>query len=363
MIQTLALLNAAYRELNARKLFWVTMGLSLLIVAAFAAVGINSTGLTILWWEFELEFVNTNFFPREVFYKFLFANFGIGFWLTWLASILALISTASIVPDMVTGGSIDILLSKPIGRTRLFLTRYFTGLLFVTVQVSVFTIASFLLVGIRGGAWEPWLLLAIPLVVVFFSYLYCVCALIGLLTRSTIVSLLVTMLFWLAIFGIHSGEEITLAGKIAYRIDLEQVEVDLDEAVEMGDPIEVTEPLQEVVDATLGSYQTWSTTHAWFYWSKTLLPKTTETIDLLERTLQTRAGLDAIGPPEGSGRRRGPRSGNMFGTTSRIPQREIERQQQAENDTRSVTWIIGTSLLFEFLILAFCCWRFSRRDF
>ncbi len=47
MIQTLALLNAAYRELNARKLFWVTMGLSLLIVAAFAAVGINATCVTL----------------------------------------------------------------------------------------------------------------------------------------------------------------------------------------------------------------------------------------------------------------------------------------------------------------------------
>ncbi len=41
MIQTLALLNAAYRELNARKLFWVTMALSLLIVGVFAILGIN----------------------------------------------------------------------------------------------------------------------------------------------------------------------------------------------------------------------------------------------------------------------------------------------------------------------------------
>ena len=49
MIQTLALLNAAYRELNARKLFWVTMVISLLIVAVFAALGINEKGITVLW--------------------------------------------------------------------------------------------------------------------------------------------------------------------------------------------------------------------------------------------------------------------------------------------------------------------------
>ena len=127
--------------------------------------------------------------------------------MSWLASILALISTASIVPDMVTGGSIDILLSKPIGRTRLFLTRYFTGLLFVTVQVAVFTIASIVVVGIRGGSWEPWFLLAIPLVVIFFSYLFCICALVGLLTRSTIVALLVTMLFCCSSSGSIRGSD------------------------------------------------------------------------------------------------------------------------------------------------------------
>ncbi len=361
MIQTLALLNAAYRELNARKLFWVTMAISLLIVAVFAALGINEKGITVLWWEFELEFVNTQFFPREVFYKFLFANFGIGFWLSWLASILALISTASIVPDMVTGGSIDILLSKPIGRTRLFLTRYFTGLLFVTVQVAVFTIASIVVVGIRGGSWEPWFLLAIPLVVIFFSYLFCICSLVGLLTRSTIVALLVTMLFWLFIFGVDSGERFTQQGSIAYEMDLEQVEEDLEEAVAMGDPVEVTGPLLEVVNRTQSSYDAWSFVHFWFYSAKVVLPKTTETIDLLDRTLRKYAGLDMPFPEEGG--RRGPRSGNIFGTTSYIRQRDIEQAFQDRLDERGVVWIIGSSLLFEALILLICCWRFSRRDF
>ena len=364
MIQTLALLNAAYRELNARKLFWVTMALSLLIVGVFAILGINERGITILWWEFESEFFNTFFFPREVFYKVLFANFGVNWWLAWLATMLALVSTASIVPDMISDGAIDNLLSKPIGRSRLFLTRYCTGLLFVTVQVSVFSIASFLLVGIRGGAWEPWFLIAIPLVVIFFSYLYCVCAFIGLITRSTIVSLLVTLLFWFAIFGVHAGEEITHAGKIAYGIDLELVEADLAEAVEMDDPIEVTEPLAEVVASARGSYGTWSSFHTWFFAVKTVLPKTTETIDLLDRTLRKNAGLNIIPPePDEGRRRRGPRSGNIFGTNSRISQRDIEERQQDLVDSRSISWVIGSSLLFEVLLLAFCCWRFSRRDF
>ncbi|NRA58263.1 MAG: hypothetical protein HRU13_09155, partial [Phycisphaerales bacterium] len=45
IIQTLALMIDAYRELCAKKLFWITMILSTIVVAAFAMVGINETGL------------------------------------------------------------------------------------------------------------------------------------------------------------------------------------------------------------------------------------------------------------------------------------------------------------------------------
>ena len=97
---------------------------------------------------------------------------------------------------------------------------------------------------------------------------------------------------------------------------------------------------------------------------KTVLPKTTETIDLLDRTLRKNAGLNIIPPdPDEGRRRRGPRSGNIFGTNSRISQRDIEQRQQDLVDSRSISWVIGSSLIFEVLLLAFCCWRFSRRDF
>ena len=143
-------------------------------------------------------------------------------------------------------------------------------------------------------------------------------------------------------------------------MDLEQVQLDLEEAVTMGDPVEVTAPLLEVVDRTQGSYDTWSFVHFWFYSAKAILPKTTETIDLLDRTLRENAGLDLPFPDEGG--RRGPRSGNMFGRTSFIRQRDIEQAFQERLDERGLVWIIGSSLLFEALILLICCWRFSRRD-
>ena len=58
--QTTAMLVDAYRELAAGKLFWVTMLLSLLCVGAFAMVGINETGMTVLWYTIPIDVFNTS---------------------------------------------------------------------------------------------------------------------------------------------------------------------------------------------------------------------------------------------------------------------------------------------------------------
>ena len=131
MRQTAAIFLDAYRELNAKKLFWITMILSGLVVVAFAAMGNNEKGITIFHWTIELPFSSTKVVPRDEFYKMWFVSLGLKFWLGWIASILALVSTASMIPDFLAGGAIELSLSKPIGRLRLFLTkklRYaFTG--------------------------------------------------------------------------------------------------------------------------------------------------------------------------------------------------------------------------------------------
>ena len=355
MIQTIALLHAAYRELNARKLFWITLGLSGIVIAAMAALGINEKGLTVLWWQFDLALVNTQFMPVDVFYKIIFAELVVPYWLAWIAAILGLVSTSSIFPDMISGGSIDVLLSKPISRSRLFLTRYFTGLLFMALQVSVFATLAFLVIGIRGGVWEPWIFISIPLVVLFFSYLFCFCALMGLLTRSTIASLLLTMLFWFFIFGINSFEGITMAGETANELSLELSQADLDEAVEMGDPIEVTEPLSERLATDEENLAAWRFWNLIGYGIKAALPKTDETIELLARTLRDKADMAAEDDGESQGR--------LFGVTQRISMREFEERMVEKRDARGLFWIIGTSLIFQFLVLAFACWLFSRRDF
>jgi ABC-type transport system involved in multi-copper enzyme maturation permease subunit len=195
MSQTLALIWDAYRDLNSRKMFWIVLILSTLVAASFAAIGLTPTGFKIFFWKISSPILNSREMPPGDFYKGIFLNYGIEFWLTWLATVLALISTASIFPDFIATGAVDLYLSKPISRLRLFLTKYLCGLLFVALQIGCFCAASFAVIGLRGGAWEPGIFLAVPIVLLFFSYLFCFCGLIGVWMRSTVAAVLLTFLY------------------------------------------------------------------------------------------------------------------------------------------------------------------------
>lgn len=388
VMQTKALFIDAYRELNAKKLFWITMALNLMAVVIFASLGINAKGVTFWHWSFESFFFNTSLVSEELFYKIQFTSWGSGLWLSWVTTILALISTAGIIPDLVSGGTIEPLLSKPIGRVRLFLTKYLTGLFFVGLQIFVFSLGCFLVLGIRGGAWEPGLFMALPIVLAFFSFLFSFCALIGILTRSTIAALLLTMLFWCMIFIVNLGDSIMLQqreGSII-RVEDRQAAIEpqekfarsrIDQWREEGKPIpgEGDEPLpEEFADSLEAANPTLRTARGrltesqeavetWTLWSgrvfmlKTLLPKTQETIALLERHLISDEEMNEL---------IGRRTADMDSPGDEAPALADPRATARVAESlrnRSVIWILGTSFIFEAVMLLIASLIFSRRDF
>lgn len=354
MTQTIALFVDAYRDLNSRKLFWLALVISVLVVLVVGAVGIDEQGFSVLGISIKNRFINTLFLPRDVFYKMIFSYLGVKFWLAWLATILALVSTASMIPDLVASGSIDMMLSKPISRTRLFLTRWATGLMFVALQSTVFVSASFLMIGIRGGSWEPSLFLAVPVLVVFFSYLFCVCALVGMLTRSTIASLIVTLIFWLVVFCVQMGEQFTNRGRIATRLELAGIERALDVRLKDNPEADV-DRLTAELESTQVALGRWESFYWPFYGVVTCLPKTAETTNWLERRLVETAKLRRSTEEDADL--------DMFGSTY-VKRKDFEAALREDEDSRrGALWVIGTSLGFEVVVLSACVWLFRRRDY
>jgi hypothetical protein len=388
LTQTGALFLDAYREINSRKLFWISLILSALVVGAFAGVGINERGFTIFWWDFP-GIYNTSFIDRPTFYKILFSGLGVAWWLNVIGIVLALISTAGIIPEFAAGGSVDLYLSKPISRLRLWLTKYATGLTFVALQVLVFTVGCFLLIGIRGQSWDLRVFYAVPVVLLVFSYLFCVCALLGLVTGSTVGALLLTVLFWVLISGVSGAEYWLLMGRTKGRIESEayrnqfayldrqiqalkqrvaegtgSAQAGLDEVIKQKAELEAkrnrTDPTRRNVE----------TAHSILYGVKSVLPKTGDTSGLLIRWL--RLDTEKIDEEEmsRSGRRqaaRAARNGWLSGFRDRteVPfdDPEVIRTSAEIDAQRPVRWVIGTSLAFEAVVLALGAWIFCRRDF
>lgn len=389
MTQTLAIFHDAYRELNAKKLFWIVMIISLVVVGVFAALGINEEGITFIAWTIP-SFINSKFLTPTLFYKeFLFEAWGIKIWLSWIATILALVSTAGIIPEFISSGSIELSLSKPIGRFRLFVTKYLAGLMFVVLQVMVFSLGAFLVIGLRGKVWEPRLFLAVPIVVALFSYVYSICVLLGVLTRSTIASLLLTLLAWFFFFVLHLGD----AGIILPQVT--EIEIRRDRIVQQISDLEKKKTEQgapgaaaetpagktdaqaeapkdtkkELADTFAAELANLNTQRAavekelkpWLLASriavgvKTIFPKTNETKDLLGRTLKTQAEIDKQKELE-----RNVPNNPMFGNRD---QRVVAKKIEEKLRGRTVGWVLGTSLTFEALVLLLAGWIFCRRDF
>lgn len=377
MRQTIALFVDAYRELNAKKLFWITMGISVLVVGAVAAVGINPKGITLLWWTIDTPIANTKRMTLATFYRFVYATVAIPIWLTWGATILALISTSSIIPDFVSGGAIELSLSKPIRRLRLILTKYCAALTFVALQVFVFSLACFVVIGIRGSSWDPSLLLAVPIVLLFFSYLYCVCALVGLLTRSTIAAVLLTILFWFIVWGAHTTEQMFLYFRLGNEMKQEKIAslIEKLQAQRKQSEDQARAENREIDPAVVHSNETslerrrkqlgeaekdgvWLVRgHAIAYAVMTVLPKTKETVGLLDRYLLTAKEREQFRPDDRDG------GFSMNEDDVKISESQMAIRLEKELRLRNVTWIVGTSVAFEFAIVGLMVWRFGRRDF
>lgn len=121
----------------------------------------------------------------------LIINWLLGFVLIFLGILV----TASIIPDMLQPGSLHLLLSKPISRTLLLLSKFLGGCAFVLLCVTQLVIGLYLVAGLRLDIWNPRLLWCIPVSVFLFAVFYSVSVLAGLRWRSPILAIGVTVIF------------------------------------------------------------------------------------------------------------------------------------------------------------------------
>jgi ABC-type transport system involved in multi-copper enzyme maturation permease subunit len=110
--------------------------------------------------------------------------------------LLSCIITAFYIPNMLHKGTVDLLLAKPISRSALMLYKYTGGLTFMFVNTAILIFGLWVALSFRTGVWEPYFLLAIPVLTFQFAFFYALSTLAAVLTRSPIVSILVCVMMW-----------------------------------------------------------------------------------------------------------------------------------------------------------------------
>jgi ABC-type transport system involved in multi-copper enzyme maturation permease subunit len=118
----------------------------------------------------------------------------------WIAILVGIVITAFFIPNMLRKGTLDLLLVKPIHRSTLLIFKYIGGLSFMLLNTAFAVGGIWLVLALRSGIWATGFLYTILVITFCFAVLYSVSALMGVLTRSPIVSILVTVFVWALLF-------------------------------------------------------------------------------------------------------------------------------------------------------------------
>ena len=328
MRQFLAILNDSFRLLRARTLFWISLGVSAFAAIIYLSIGFDEKGITLVFGliDFEMEFAKKGSKGAELLYYGMFSNAIVGIWLTWIATILALISCAPVFPEFMEEGSAGVALSKPVSRPVLFIYKFIGGLLFMAIQVTLFVVIVFFAIKLRLDVWNPSVFWSVPIVLLVFSYLYAVMVWLGIKTRSVMASVLLTLLFWLGSFVVLFAESVTYQSTLTGRglLGTALTEEGIEDYRKMNEMFKVP---------------------------YAILPKTSETSGLMDRLLVLGDG-DVLGKA----------TVDAMGQKGMVGDRDSEVIKD-DLDRHSPLYVIGTSLLFEAVVLLLAMRSFCRRDF
>ncbi len=335
ILQLRALIVDCFREALDRKLFWVMAGISVLIAAAMACVGMDETGIHFLFgkWNFETDvFAPGN--PRGPALIGTILTYYIGdFYIGWIGIIIALVATAGIFPTLMERGAIDVVLAKPISRPMIFLGKYLGSMVFVALQATIFILLTFLVVGLRWHCWLWAYLGCIPLIVLLFSYVYAFSALFGVLTRSAMAALLLAMLSWIGIVVPQLAHETLVSlPAVMPNAKVDKNWIRLAKAV------------------------------------KTVVPNTSDITYIAGKLIGAATPTEATDPTDYAS---SPKVSSSPGTPKSPPPRatpfapDPKKLKEAEQELSNVDLAtsIGSSLIFEAMIVLIAMWKFSRKDF
>ena len=132
-----------------------------------------------------------------------------------VGTFLAVFATAHLVPRLQEKGTVDLYLSRPVGRVPLLLSRFAGGFLLAAVNVFYLIVSIWLIVGWKTGVWDARLLGGGLLILFAITALLAFAFLVGVVTSSTAVSIMATyaIFFVSSVLAAHEKIEAALSSE------------------------------------------------------------------------------------------------------------------------------------------------------
>jgi ABC-type transport system involved in multi-copper enzyme maturation permease subunit len=141
--------------------------------------------------------------------------------------LIAIIFTAGFVPNLLQKGTLDLVLAKPVYRPLVLLAKYAGGIIYVMIPATALIGGCWLAISWRADFFNFGFLASIAVLATVFATLYSFTVLMGVVTRSTIASILLTIGLWIVSFVMavltHPDTDIRIPPAVASAVEKAQL--------------------------------------------------------------------------------------------------------------------------------------------
>ncbi len=200
-ILTLSMLT--FREALSKRIFIFFFGVSTFIILIFGLLFTFGT----------VNFISTGFVDGSVTSFNNTLDNGIKMFLTYPLYVggmfLSIFSVAGFIPSLLEKGNIDLILSKPVSRSQIILGKFFGGTAMVFVNLFYAVFMLWLLFGIKLDVWGTGFLLVPFTITLAFATIYSLIILIGIISKNTTFSLIVSFLIFFVFSPLLASESVS----------------------------------------------------------------------------------------------------------------------------------------------------------
>ena len=188
-----ALISDTFQEARARWLFGGLFGLSTLLILLFLfalKIDLVAGAVSLMGFESTTQHIDLH--------RFVMASYSwVSAFLYIWGTFLAIFASSGLIPSVLEPGRISLLLAKPVTRPMLLMGRYVGNLLVVAANHIYLICSIWIVIGLKTNIWEGRFLLSIASSLFIFAVLLCLVVLVGVISESSALSVMVAVAFML----------------------------------------------------------------------------------------------------------------------------------------------------------------------